>query len=256
MKQRKNLQADPAQAAFAREAKALAVLRAANAKAQASYAALNKAPADPAAAYKAHMARYADAKAAEADYEAACRAADAYKKQATPADMADGFTRHAKQIIELCNRFAYRPDARDLAREYITWRQVVENWRSLTTEHFPYALPEVPSLIGTDHYSGLVHVADYCKKAAKRLCTAPTAAPKPRKSDTIKGYILEALAAVPAGEYVKAATVLIAVKEKHPDYDRRRGTIARALTALANTGALQSKSNAGYRLPPKQAGRN
>jgi hypothetical protein len=88
---------------------------------------------------------------------------------------------------------------------------------------------------------------------------APKTAPRTRKPNPAETFILAVFQDRPEAEkrkYLKAAAVYTMVKEKHPDYDRRRGTIARALTALANTGALQSKSNAGYRLPPKQAGRN
>jgi len=170
-------------------------LRAANAKAQASHAALNKAPADPAAAYKAHMALYADAKAAEADYEAACRAADGYKKQATPQYMADRFTAYVPEITEVYNRFSCRPDDRDLVRLYALWRPWVKNTRDPIREHFPNspALPELPSLIGNDYFTWFVNLADFCTEAARRLyvADAKAPAPKPTTVDRAAAYIAE-----------------------------------------------------------------
>lgn len=181
MTKRKSLQVDPAQAAFAREAKTFAVMRAANAKADASYTALNKAPKNPAAAYKAYMALYADAKAAHADWEAACRAADVYKKEATPADMAKSFNYYREKIQGIVHQFTHRPDDRDLAGHFNIWHSTVESCCRITGEcirNCP-ALPKLPGLIGNDYYAGMIHLEDFCKEAAKRLCAADIKAPAP-----------------------------------------------------------------------------
>jgi len=80
------------------------------------------------------------------------------------------------------------------------------------------------------------------------------AAPEPTAVDRAAALIVKVFQDRPDAEkreYLKAAAVLVAVKEKHPGYDRKLGTIARALTALVKTGTLESKTNAGYRLPPK-----
>ena len=87
---------------------------------------------------------------------------------------------------------------------------------------------------------------------AEEQAAARQAAARPSKVDATKTFILEVLQDRPEAErreYLKAAAVLNAVTEKHPDYDRKRGTIERKLTALVKTGAIQSKPGSGYRLP-------
>jgi hypothetical protein len=100
--------------------------------------------------------------------------------------------------------------------------------------------------------------------AAPRLKAQPTSTPdaasktalRTRKPNSAETFILAVFQDRPEAEklkYLKAAAVLGAVQEKHPDYNRGIRTIERALTALAKDGTIQSKPHVGYRLPPEVA---
>jgi hypothetical protein len=156
------------------------------------------------------------------------------------------------------HQFTHRPDDRDLAGHFNILHSQVESCCRITGECIRNCptLPKLPGLIGNDYYAGLIHLVDFCAEAARRLCADPTAAPKTRKSDTINGYILEALATVPEAEkrqYQKGAAIYTLVKAQHPTLDRALRTFEGYLTALAKNGKLEHKQgpNGGYRLPQK-----
>jgi len=88
---------------------------------------------------------------------------------------------------------------------------------------------------------------------------AKAPAPRPTTVDRTADFILAVFRDRPEAEkrkYLKAAAVLPAIKEKHPDFDRKHDTIERKCAALVKAGRLQSKTNAGYRLPQEQPGRD
>lgn len=125
----------------------------------------------------------------------------------TPQYMAEEFNGYyAKKITEKLNNFAYRQNDPEVARLYITWQQMVASWLSITTENFPEIpkLPDIPALIGTDYYAGLIHLRDYCTETAKKVIDEAT---QP-KADTDKNVSAEA----------KAMAILI----DHPDWSDTR----------------------------------
>ena len=81
--------------------------------------------------------------------------------------VANIFKGHKKRITEKLNALAYSPDARSLAREYVTFQQVIDHARGYCPDG--PALPEMPALIGNDYYAGMIRLADYCTMAADVL---------------------------------------------------------------------------------------
>ena len=89
------------------------------------------------------------------------------EREPTRENVAHTFKGLREQITEKLNALAYSPDARSLAREYVTFQQVIDHARG----HCPDgpALPEMPALIGNDYYAGMIRLADYCTMAADVL---------------------------------------------------------------------------------------
>jgi hypothetical protein len=100
-------------------------------------------------------------------------------QEATPQHVASMFREYQKRVTEICNRFAYRQDDRELAALYVTWRDFTGRWRNIALEHVANTppLPEVPPLAGNDFYAGMLNLGDFCAEAANRLCAVDVKAP-------------------------------------------------------------------------------
>lgn len=147
-------------------------------------------PADPAPIWADadSEATYARAKANPDDIMANCEAAVANAhahyahgvanpaKNETPQAVMDNVNSFARTIEKVLSRFAYRQDATDLKSIYVTSRWFIELWRKEAEPCFRVSLPDLPDLPGNDFYAGMVNLATFCTKAAKRL-GAPQAAP-------------------------------------------------------------------------------
>ena len=173
----------------------------------------------------------------------------------TTQDMAEGFNDYAKSIKEICSRFAYRPDDRELVALYDTWRRCIGSWRSIALKHVADTppLPELPRLTDSDFYASMVRLEDFCAEAAKRLCAAPVVV-RSRKADAFQAAILAVFQDRPEADkasYLKAAEVHLALKERCPNYTLRCRTLKGKLTELANAEILDSKQRFGFRLPPQ-----
>ena len=88
-------------------------------------------------------------------------------RKPTRKDVANTFKGYKERITEKLNALAYSPDARSLAREYVTFQQVIDHARGYCPDG--PALPEMPALIGNDYYAGMIRLADYCTMAADVL---------------------------------------------------------------------------------------
>lgn len=92
-------------------------------------------------------------------------------REATAEDFGERFDCYAKQIIELANRYAERQHDPELAKQYLTYKQVVTNWRSLAQKHLKDCptLPEPAALIESDYFGAMIHLETCCKSCAAIL---------------------------------------------------------------------------------------
>ena len=125
-------------------------------------------------------------------------------RKPTRKDVANTFKGHKERITEKLNALAYSPDARSLAREYVTFQQVIDHARG----HCPDgpALPKMPALIGNDYYAGMIRLADYCTRAADVL--------DGRKAPTAEGGQAGGVESESTSHEARALALLV----EHPDW--------------------------------------
>ena len=86
----------------------------------------------------------------------------------TPQSMADGFRFYAETITKLLNKYAYKQHDDELKRDYITYRQTIDNWCKFTKEYLEIDLPEPPTLKDDGYYDVMVRLAEWCKNVAAK----------------------------------------------------------------------------------------
>lgn len=161
-------------------------------------------------------------------------------RPATLQDFADGFSGYVRTATEVANRFAYRPDDPELAPTYLLYRGAIGNWGMLMRRNFPDApaLPELPTLDGTSFHAGMIHLAQFCERAAGLLLQPD--APPVLCEDALK--ILRWLGGRTA--YTKQITIADSI-------EKSKDTVSTRLVELRGLGFTTQNKRTGEAITPK-----
>jgi len=77
-----------------------------------------------------------------------------------------GFREYQEYITGELNKYACRQNDSEVARDYITYRQLIQSWMKIAKSDCKNCpdFPEPPTLIEDNYYAGLISLAKYCEK--------------------------------------------------------------------------------------------